>query len=89
MNKGAVASVAALYQRQRGTLSSLQTTVDDTLLLLVALKKSDLAVVLRVHWRLHVSRLMCANLTQHALSMEATECPAVVAAAYTGLGKDL
>ena len=67
----------------------MQTTVDDTLLLLVALKKSDLTVVLRVHWRLHVSRLMYANLKQHALFMEATEIPAVVAAAYTGLGKDL
>ena len=65
------------------------TTVDDSLLLLVVLKQSDLAVVLRMHWRLHVSRLLYANLFQHTLSMEATEIPAGVMAAYTGLSQDL
>ena len=89
VKKGVVDEVADLYQKQRGFLSSVQTSVDDTLILLVALKKSDLAVVLRVHWRLHVSRLMYANLTQHTLSMEVTEIPAGMVAAYTGLSKDL
>ena len=35
VKKGVVAFVADLYQRQRGFLSSAQTTVDDTLLLLL------------------------------------------------------
>ena len=86
----AVAGVVSLLSRQRQGLVTLCSSVDDAIMLLVALDKQDMAAVLRSHWRLHLARLMYAALKQQLpLASDASEIPNNVAQMYSELNKEV